>query len=479
MTQAKRGRGRKPSTTNNKVTRVKQDYTIDLEVLRDLVGEEITYRELCEALGWKPSNGNTKQAQFKALDKVCEYTEEKQSGKPTLYTITKIKLGLDIDFIKQELSNRKLVNLVAKSILEQLYLELKGYQKEEHNDYILKAWFITKSKLLRKVGLINGSYIGANVSLKKFSERYGLDVEQVIDCFNLNRQAIDKTLRKALDLLANNYHVITWTSKAYILKVKVIEDVCNSDILQREVEEEIFPSLKVIEWINNTAIKEALKRTTIEYKDFRGITRTRSLKDIEDLYKASGEVKQQFYNDILPQTIRELSVLKRNDKFIYCEEIQQLAQTTQVSFCYRIGFNEEIIKGEFDSKDNFLVLKEEEKEQLDSLFTELNLLELNLLTDSNSKYIATDTTEEIHDLNTQRLVENGNSRHYKARLQLLELSGEESVIVNQQGAIITRAKETYKDTNKQVAIQLHGKNGEYYSDLFKTKSKPNEYIAKK
>ena len=266
MTQAKRGRGRKPSTTNNKVTRVKQDYTIDLEVLRDLVGEEITYRELCEALCWKvDTKGNTKQAQFKALDKVCEYTEEKRSGKATLYTITKIKLGLDIDFIKQELSNRKLVNLVAKSILEQLYLELKGYQKEEHNDYILKAWFITKSKLLRKVGLINGSYIGANVSLKKFSERYGLDVEQVIDCFNLNRQAIDKTLRKALDLLANNYHVITWTSKAYILKVKVIEDVCNSDILQREVEEEIFPSLKVIEWINNTAIKEALKRTTIEY----------------------------------------------------------------------------------------------------------------------------------------------------------------------------------------------------------------------
>ena len=124
------------------------DEAIDLEILTGLVGQEISYKNLCELLNWKYDTGNTKKAQMKALAKVVEY-EIVGKGKGQKIKFIKLKKGLDLEYIKNQISGQDLDSLIMKSIVEQIYLKIKADKEFTLDD----NWLITNRELAYLIGL--------------------------------------------------------------------------------------------------------------------------------------------------------------------------------------------------------------------------------------------------------------------------------------------------------------------------------------
>ena len=352
-------------------------------LLAPYVGHQMTYKELCEILGWKYATGNTKKAQLKQLDTIC-YNHKIGSGKGQKISIDGLKYGLDIELLGEFLNEKQLINLIAKSLVEQIYKELQNTQ----DDFITGSWFVTNKTLSKLVGLRTDSWDYAERNIKAFADTYNLNVEVVKDVMECNRNVMYKSLRSALKKLQFDFHLITWIPSAYILEtrqVNVLEDIGDSSV-GYSYKRVIYPTLDTIEWINTVAVPNAMHQmgyssmAQLQYKP-------------HDL--------NIFYGKVLPQWISQhcLDVDKDTRQPKYSQEIRQLYSVERVWLCHRIGFDREVIETTYNSRR--WQMTENDRETMQKIFTQLNIGE-----EPSSPTVGKVT--RIH------LIDNLETRHEKA-----------------------------------------------------------------
>lgn len=410
------------NSTEQKTKQLKvEKYPVDILRFKDYFGLELTYEEICSIQGWKVTNSNSRKAQFKALRDKVNYREI-GSRKYRRYIIDSIKVGLDIEKIRSELSETKLINLVAKSILEQLYVEQVA-ECDEFN--IQSSWFVTNRTLAKRVGLNSKSYDYVKYSRRDFANQYRLNLSEVEDTFKLNEDYVNTKIKQALNLLQNKLGIISHT-QGYMLGVEQarVQDAGlfeeqGQQVAQTEVVT-LYPSLSTIEWIKVTAIPLALRSI--------GVTSLASL-------NYDFELKKRFYTTVLPEWINTHSrdeIFKGLPKYTY--EVQQLVGVKSVYCCHRIGFNTEVIQQCYEESEQ---LTTEEREILVQLFASIDC----------------DKEEAIGDVSTSicnTLNSNLVTRHHKAS----QGHGKESTRE-------IRSSETYVKAGKIVNAQCHSNKANY------------------
>lgn len=325
---------------------IKTGIIVDIEILRGLIGEEVTYKNLCELMNWKYDTGNTKKAQLKALAKVVEFeiVGEKKGQK---IKFIKLKKGLDLDYIKEQINQQDLTSLIMKSILEQVYFQTKNGDLSLHDD-----WFVTNRELSHLVGLTTENFQYIENDIERYSYKKDYDVTVVKDITQINKTYVNRKISNALKKLSQGgCHLITWTPYAYKFKVEYVQKVDNGVGLKKT--KILEPTLDTIEWMNKVVIPRVLREFG-----------TSNMSDIN----GNPKLKREFWERV-PQWIKE-NCLRYSYKN---PQLKDLLSCKQVAMCHRIGFDDELIEETYNDKE--WQLTTEERELLDNLFLALEVEE--------------------------------------------------------------------------------------------------------
>lgn len=172
--------------------------------------EEKTYRnykELCYAMDWNISTGNSKKAQFKELECLCDYHKEGQKIIINeIYEIPKTRLAFglykeDIELLLLDLLARhegNFISLTIKNILRAL---------EMVNDNFVNSYNYTDS--------VN--------QFKKLNKEIGVDVDIIGDIFYLVKNKNQRNLQSALKDLVNK-SLILWEMRIKVCRHVIVLD---------------------------------------------------------------------------------------------------------------------------------------------------------------------------------------------------------------------------------------------------------------
>lgn len=362
------------------------------------VGKEFkNYKKMCECIEVQPKpSGHSRDAQiktfkqhfnFKTQGQKCIITEiysevkEKQDGrKKTTSTINEVSLinrglirdneteqdvvfstvrsrlreemELDIEEsslniyenIINQIEGNSLRDLIAKSIINQLYLQLTQIGQVGFND----AWWVTDAELYRATGMISDShYFAVRHPMRFCKEVKELEKDnyhEVVDHMKVNEEWLKKQRARVLKYLVEDLHLISHTSDAYRLVMRTTR-IRNG--VAYTYEEDFYPTLDELEWINTDVIPTVMR----QYKDKNGKEYT-SLNKI----KNDGRIKE-FYHDWLPNYINEI----RPTGWGYVIGVYK---------CHRIGFSKEVIERAVNSNMRLLIQEKEILNEIADLTTD-------------------------------------------------------------------------------------------------------------
>lgn len=325
------------------------------------VGMEFkSYRALCEFLGEPVKTGKSKQLQLKKWEehftwsnignkfvintiKVVTFEEElslisnlikdKKDNEVTTFTDTNIlhlrlqeEMEIEIaesglhtyENIINQIEGGSLKQLIAKSIINQLYLQVSQVGEVGFKD----CWWVTDAELYKATGMISDSHYYAIRNPKRFcnvmSELVEDSLGEVLDHIGVNREWLNKQRSRVLEYLTNDLHLITHYENAYFFVMKttrIRNHTAHTD------EEYYYPTLDELEWIN----KDVFPKVMRQHKDKNGKEYTSLVK-----IKNDGKIKE-FYQEWLPQYIN--SNLPTGWGIV-----------TGVYKCHRIGFSQDVIE---------------------------------------------------------------------------------------------------------------------------------------
>ena len=323
------------------------------------VGMEFkNWKALCEALEVesKPS-GNSRDAQAKQFKKYFDWTKQGQR-----ITITEIKKNYNLslnnnnitkdnnvvfsesetlsmyDSIVNQIQGNSLRDLIAKSIINQLYLELTELGQVGFRD----AWFATDAKLYKATGMISDSHYYAIRNPKRFCNEVNDltedNLEEVLDHIKVNGEWLNKQRSRVLKYLANDLHLITYYQNAYFLIMRTTR-IRNGKAYTDE--EYYYPTLDELEWINKDVIPSVMR----EHKDKNG-------NEYTSMQKIKYDNKdKEFYQEWVPEYINR----KLPTGWGY---------VTGIYKCHRIGFSQKIIEQAVQTNMKLLA---DEKATLDKI----------------------------------------------------------------------------------------------------------------
>lgn len=351
------------------------------------VGMEFkNWNYLCEALEVQPKpSGKARKPQEKEFKKYFDWTKQGQR-----ITITEIKKSTsaipnNIELIRdnestffhpvtkeliegevlsmyqsiiKQVDGNTLRDLICKSIINNLFIQLSTVGQVGFRD----AWFVTNAELLKNTGLVSPSYDYVKRNPKRFCnempELTEENLDEVLDHLNVNKDWLKNKTKKALEYLANQYHLITYTSEAYRFVMKTTR-IKNGVAYTHE--EDYLPTLDEIEWINVHVIPTVLKQHKNKYGQ--------PYKKINDL-KYDGKI-QEFYQEWIPNYI--------NNNLPTGWGI-----VTEVYKCHRIGFSQDIIEY---AVNNHMRLLYHERQILDELAECYLMTTKNQVTDDRNKQV--------------------------------------------------------------------------------------------
>ena len=296
-----------------------------------------SYKALCESLEEPVKSGKSKALQLKQWQEYFTWTN---SGNK--YIITDIKKLAPVvsnyislikdnsanfqesdtlsmyDSIINQIQGNSLRDLIAKSIINNLYLELTELGQVGFKE----AWWVTDAELYRVTGMISNSHYYAIRNPKRFCNRVeGLtedNLNEVLDHMTVNREWLNKQRDRVLKYLANDLHLITYTSNAYFLVMRTTRIRNGIAFTDSEF---YYPTLDELEWIN----KKVIPSTMREHLDSNGNEYTSLSK-----MKQDGKM-QKFYQEWVPEYINKN--LPTGWGYV-----------TGLYKCHRIGFSQDIIE---------------------------------------------------------------------------------------------------------------------------------------
>lgn len=408
--------------------------------VREYFNEWYTWKEMCEILKLKYSNDTRKRSsQQSALRLFTNLINNGENGKNLKFTMrgftelynnkknnVKHITMEEFELAFSELDNTTLKKRYAKNLLIHLFLKIVGNanDEEERKKYMsssdIAQWYVTKSDLYKATGITSQS---ANFVLKNiddFCTKMEIDEEHkdiVQDHFKVDEGWQEDTLNNTLSYLSEKLHVISYTDKAYKIEMYVTkEDEYGMMITEPQT---TYTTLDEIEWINTKAIPLAIKDIAEDMEKHKIY-----ISGLQDVYRHN--LLDLFYKQYLIKTIN-----KHAPKWFLWGEV------LQVTKCYRIGFNFEIVD-----------LMIHDTDRIDLGITQSEIDELNHLKEINVNETVNITREETVDKRQESTVK----RHENAKKIDEELRTETDKI---------RAKYEYVEVGYIVNTELHNSKTKY------------------
>ena len=246
--------------------------------------------------------------------------------------------------IISQIEGKTLKQLIAKSIINQLFLQLSRVGQVGFTE----AWWLTDAELYQATGMVSGSYYYATRNPERFCEKVkdlqSDDLQVVLDHMGVNKEWLKSQRASVLKYLTNDLHLISHTDKAYFFVMRTTR-IRGGVALTNE--EFYYPTLDELEWINVSAIPN----TMAEHNDKNGKPYT-SLNKI----KTEGKIKE-FYQEWLPDYInRHLPT--------------GWGHVTNIYKCHRIGFAPDVIEYAVKNQMRLLV---QEKQILNDIANSVNV----------------------------------------------------------------------------------------------------------
>lgn len=410
------------------------------EDIKDHFYEWYTWKELCEILDLKYSN-DTKQRnrQQSALGLFTKLENNGENGKKLKFTMTGFtdlynskKNNISHITMEQfelaflELDDTTLRKRYAKNLLIHLFLKIVGNanDEEERKKYMdssdITQWYITQSDLCKAIGITSQS---ANFVLKNiddFINKMNIDIihkDIVQDHFKMDKEWQQDTLNSTLNYLSEKLNVISYTDKAYKIEMYVTKE---NDYGQMITEPQTtYTTLDEIEWINKKAIPLAIKDMATDMEKQKIY-----IGGLRDIYRHG--LADLFYKNYLIKAIN-----KNAPKWFLWGEV------LNVTKCYRIGFNFEIVD---------LIIHDTDR--VDLGITQNEIDELNYLKEINVNETVNIAREETVDKRQESTIK----RHEKA------LSTEEQSRTETEKI---RAKYEYVEVGYMVNTELHNSKTKY------------------
>ena len=261
------------------------------------------------------------------------------------------------EHIINQIEGNSLKQLIAKSIINQLYLQVSQAGQVGFKD----CWWVTDAELYKATGMISDSHYYAIRNPKRFcsemSELAEDNLDEVLDHVGVNRDWLNKQRSRVLKYLVDDLHLITHYQNAYFFIMKTTRIDENHTAYTRE--EYYYPTLDELEWINKDVIPKVMR----QHKDENGKEYTSLVK-----IKYDGKI-QEFYQEWLPQYIN--SNLPTGWGIV-----------AGVYKCHRIGFSQDVIESAVNSNMRLL---SQEKEILDEIANSIVEITRNQITDNRNE----------------------------------------------------------------------------------------------
>lgn len=408
--------------------------------VREHFNEWYTWKEICEILNLKYSKDTRKRSSQQSALRL--FTNLKNNGESTsnlkftmrgfteLYNNKKNNVKHitmeEFELAFSELDNTTLKKRYAKNLLIHLFLKIVGNanDEEERKKYMsssdITQWYVTKSDLYKAIGITSQSASFVLKNIDDFCTKMEIDKEHkdiVQDHFKVDEGWQEDTLNNTLSYLSEKLHVISYTDKAYKIEMYVTkEDEYGMMITEPQT---TYTTLDEIEWINTKAIPLAIKDISEDMEKHKIY-----IGGLQDVYRHN--LLDLFYKQYLIKTIN-----KHAPKWFLWGEV------LQVTKCYRIGFNFEIVD-----------LMIHDTDRIDLGITQSEIDELNHLKEINVNETVNITREETVDKRQESTVK----RHENAKKIDEELRTETDKI---------RAKYEYVEVGYIVNTELHNSKTKY------------------
>ena len=415
------------------------------------------WKVLCEALQVEPKpSGNSRDSQVKQFKQYFDWDKQGQKiiikklhfenqlslinnniirdndvvfSKESNMVRSRLKEEMELDIeesslqiydtIIKKIEGNTLRDLIAKSIINQLYLQLTQVGVVGFGE----AWWVTDAELYRVTGMISDSHYYAIRNPMRFCNKIPEltddNLDEVLDHIGVNRDWLNKQRNRVLKYLTNDLHLITYYQNAYFFVMRTTR-IRNQTAYTNE--EYYYPTLDELEWINKDVIPKCMR----EHLDSDG-NAYKSLVKI----KQDGKIKE-FYQEWLPNYINKN--LPTGWGFI-----------TGVYKCHRIGFCQDVIEY---AVNNHMKLLYQEKEILDEI--------ANCIIEDTRKYVTDNRNEQ------------SKKRHEEAMKSTSRCKEEIRII---------RCKESYIGVGFVVNRECHSSNATY-TDYTKYKI-PNGTVVSK
>lgn len=408
--------------------------------VREHFYEWYTWKEICEILEIGYSNDTRKRnSQQSALRLFTNLKNNGESTKNLKFTMTGFtelynnkKNNVSHITMEQfelaflELDDTTLRKRYAKNLLIHLFLKIVGNanDEEERKKYMdssdITQWYITQNDLCKAIGITSQS---ANFVLKNiddFCNKMEIEEEHrdiVKDHFKLDKAWQEDTLNTTLNYLSEKLNVISYTDKAYKIEMYVTKE---NDYGQMITEPQItYTTLDEIEWINKKAIPLAIKSMATDMEKQKIY-----ISGMNDIYRNG--LADLFYKNYLIKAIN-----KNAPKWFLWGEV------LNVTKCYRIGFNFEIVD---------LIIHDTDR--VDLGITQNEIDELNHLKEINVNETVNIAREETVDKRQKSTI-----KRHKDALKKEEESRTETEKI--------RAKYEYVEVGYMVNTELHNSKTKY------------------
>ena len=197
---------------------MKQPIQIDKSKLEAILGQELKYKQLCEALDLKPTSGNAKTAQLKQIDLYCNL---EILSKPTRYKVT-------------EVYDKALIRQFSQF---QVPLEILLFRLFQANGF--KTLYLTNGRLLEGMKLVNSNYNAMkNPAIKSKVDKMIYDGAQKSGEILIKwlRRAIEKMEKYGYLMMRHGYCLLQKIDIGDTTITKTIQVPLDSD-LERKVME--------------------------------------------------------------------------------------------------------------------------------------------------------------------------------------------------------------------------------------------------
>lgn len=307
----------------------------------DKQGQKITITEIKKV----PSENDCPQLDILIMDNDDEKgTFSKESTMIRSRLKDEMKIGIEesslqiYENIIKKIEGNTLRDLIAKSIINQLYLQLTEVGTVGFGE----AWWVTDAELYRATGMISDSHYYAIRNPMRFCNKMPEltddNFDEVLDHIGVNRDWLVKQRSRVLKYLTNDLHLITYYQNAYFFIMKTTR-IRNQTAYTNE--EYYYPTLDELEWINKDVIPKVMR----QHVDANG-----------NPYKSLVKIKQdgkirEFYQEWMPMYINE----NLPTGWGYVNGVYK---------CHRIGFSKDVIEY---AVNNHMNLRCQEKEILNEI----------------------------------------------------------------------------------------------------------------